>query len=186
MWIVIICLAYLFGISESILAYARRSKNNTVKTRRDKGSLIALYVVFSISMTAGYMLADFKTGSVSYYLTVSCGLILYLLGMIIRWTAILQLKKAFTVDVAINQQHELKTDGIYSIIRHPAYLGLWLIFIGLSVSLYSILSFIAITIPVFLVILYRIKVEEKLLTEEFGVEYQNYARNTRRLIPFIF
>lgn len=186
MWIVIICLAYLFGISESILAFTRRSKKKTVKTKGDKGSLLALYVVFCISMTAGFMLADFRTRTSSYYLIVSCGLILYMLGLIIRWTAILQLKKAFTVDVAINQQHELKTDGLYRIIRHPAYLGLWLIFIGLSVSLNSILSFIAITIPVFLVILYRIIVEEKLLTEEFGVAYNEYARNTKRLIPFVF
>jgi len=186
MWIVIICLAYLFGISESILAFTRRSKKTTVKTKGDKGSLIALYVVFSISMTAGFMLADFRTRTASYYLIVSCGLILYMLGLIIRWTAIIQLKKAFTVDVAINKQHELKTDGLYRIIRHPAYLGLWLIFIGLSVSLNSILSFIAITIPVFLVILYRIIVEEKLLTEEFGVAYKDYARNTKRLIPFVF
>jgi len=186
MWIVIICLAYLFGISESILAFTKRSKKKTVKTKGDKGSLIALYVVFCISMTAGFMLADFRTRTASYYLIVSCGLILYMLGLIIRWTAILQLKKAFTVDVAINKQHELKTDGLYSIIRHPAYLGLWLIFIGLSVSMNSILSFIVITIPVFMVIFYRIKVEEKILIDEFGNRYLDYAKETRRIIPYFF
>ena len=186
MWIVIICLAYLFGISESILAFTKRSKKKTVKTKGDKGSLIALYVVFCISMTAGFMLADFRTRTASYYLIVLCGLLLYMLGLIIRWTAILQLKKAFTVDVAINKQHDLKTDGIYSIIRHPAYLGLLLIFIGLSVSMNSVLSIIVIAIPVFLVIFYRIKVEEKVLTDEFGETYLDYSQKTRMIIPGIF
>jgi hypothetical protein len=60
MWIVIICLAYLFGISETLLAISKRSGKSTVKIKRDKGSLIALYVVFSISMTLGFLLANFR------------------------------------------------------------------------------------------------------------------------------
>jgi len=186
MWIVIICLAYLFGISESILAFKRRSKKKTVKTKGDKGSLIALYVVFSISMTAGFMLADFRTQSASYYLIVSCGLLLYISGLIIRWTAILQLKKAFTVDVAVGQDQKLATTGLYKFIRHPSYLGLLLIMTGFSVSMNSIISVLIIVIPMFLVILYRISVEEKLMIQEFGIEYLNYKDKTKMLFPLVF
>ena len=45
-------------------------------------------------------------------------------GLIIRWIAILQLGKSFTVDVAITDAASLKTDGIYERVRHPSYLGM--------------------------------------------------------------
>jgi protein-S-isoprenylcysteine O-methyltransferase Ste14 len=98
----------------------------------------------------------------------------------------MQLKKRFTVDVAINREHDLKTDGMYKIIRHPAYLGLFLIFTGLAISLNSIISLLVIIIPVFLVIQYRIYVEEAVLIEEFGDVYRQYSARTKRIIPWIF
>jgi protein-S-isoprenylcysteine O-methyltransferase Ste14 len=32
---------------------------------------------------------------------------------------------------------------------------------------------------------YRIKIEEELLTGAFGIEYENYKRRTKRIIPGI-
>ena len=180
------CLAYLFGISETILAITRRSKKKTVKIKRDRGSLIIMYVVFTISMTAGFFLADFRSQTLIRYIMISLGLLIYLSGLFIRWTSIIQLKKAFTVDVAINKEHELKTDGLYKIIKHPAYLGLFMIFLGLSISMNSLLSVLVIAIPVFLAIAYRIKVEEAVLIEEFGSKYKEYSESTKRIIPFIY
>jgi protein-S-isoprenylcysteine O-methyltransferase Ste14 len=34
--------------------------------------------------------------------------------------------------------------------------------------------------------LYRIRVEERALTERFGDEYTEYCKKTKRLIPFIY
>jgi protein-S-isoprenylcysteine O-methyltransferase Ste14 len=186
MWIVILCLAYLFGISESILAIKKRSKKSTVKLKKDRGSLTIMYVVFTTSMTAGFFLADFRSQTSLRYIMISLGLMIYLLGLLIRWTSIIQLKKAFTVDVAINKEHELKTDGLYKFIKHPAYLGLFMIFLGLSVSMNSLLSFLAIALPVFLAIAYRIKVEEAVLFEEFGSKYEEYSKTTKKIIPFVY
>ena len=186
MWIVILCLAYLFGISETVLAIKKRSKNETVKLKKDKGSLIALYVVFTLGMTAGFFLADFRFEKSLNYIIASIGLIIYVAGLIIRWTSIIQLKKAFTVDVAINKEHELKINGLYNIVRHPAYLGLFMIFLGLSVSMNSLLSLLVVAVPVFIVILYRINVEEAVLTEEFGAKYMEYSKSTKKIIPFLY
>ncbi|HVP06407.1 MAG TPA: isoprenylcysteine carboxylmethyltransferase family protein, partial [Candidatus Acidoferrum sp.] len=52
-----------------------------------------------------------------------CGLILIVVGLIIRWTAILTLRTFFTTDVSIAGGHRLMTSGIYGIVRHPAYTG---------------------------------------------------------------
>jgi protein-S-isoprenylcysteine O-methyltransferase Ste14 len=34
--------------------------------------------------------------------------------------------------------------------------------------------------------LYRIKVEEKFMLEEFGDKYEEYKKRTKRLIPFVY
>jgi protein-S-isoprenylcysteine O-methyltransferase Ste14 len=43
-----------------------------------------------------------------------------------------------------------------------------------------------VTLPVFLVIIYRIKVEENLLVETFGEEYIKYSGSTKKIIPFVY
>ncbi len=50
-----------------------------------------------------------------------------------------------------------------------------------AASLYGFLTMLVL-IPI---ILNRIRLEEKLLTEEFQEQYQEYKSTTKRLIPFI-
>jgi protein-S-isoprenylcysteine O-methyltransferase Ste14 len=96
------------------------------------------------------------------------------------------MKNAFTVDVAINEVHQLKTDGLFKLVRHPSYLGLLMILSGFSLGMETMVSFILVTIPVFLVISYRIKVEEKLLIETFGEEYIRYSGSTKKIVPYLY
>jgi protein-S-isoprenylcysteine O-methyltransferase Ste14 len=183
---ILICMSYLFGTSEFILTIAKRSKQKYVKKKNDKGSLIIIWVIIIIGITAGFNLAYYKTWSSLNYFIYAFGILIYLSGMIIRWTSIIQLKKAFTVDVAISQNQELKKDGLYRIIRHPSYLGNIMIISGLSIGMNSMLSFLVVTVPVFLAISYRIYVEEAVLLEEFGPKYEEYRKTTKRIIPYIY
>jgi protein-S-isoprenylcysteine O-methyltransferase Ste14 len=111
---------------------------------------------------------------------------LVLSGIIIRWIAIIQLGKSFTVDVAITNVARLKTDGLYKRVRHPSYLGLLLIIIGFSATMNSLYSFLVLAVPVFLAITYRISVEEKVLINEFSNNYIEYKRKTKKIIPGIY
>jgi protein-S-isoprenylcysteine O-methyltransferase Ste14 len=183
---IIIYLSFLFLLSEIILTLTKRSKKKSVKKKKDRGSMVLLWTVITTSLTAGFNLADYSTWNSLNYFISFFGLLLFLLGLIIRWTAIIQLKKAFTVDVAINQEHKLKTEGLYKIVRHPSYLGLLLIISGLSTGMNSLISFLVITIPVFLTIVYRINVEEAVLLEEFGSKYADYSKTTKKIIPYLF
>ncbi len=94
-------------------------------------------------------------------------------GLIIRWIAILQLGKSFTVDVAMTNAAKLKTDGIYERIRHPSYLGILSVVFGFSCTMNSIYSFLVLVVPVFIAVIYRISVEEKVLMAEFGDQLYN-------------
>ena len=179
-------LSYLFLFSELILMLTKRSKNKSVKSRGDRGSLIILWLTIAICLTLGFNLAKFGVWSPVNYFLGFLGLLLLFCGLIIRWTTIIQLKKEFTVDVAINQIHQLKTDGLYKIVRHPSYLGLLMILTGFSLGMNTIISFIVVMLPVFLAIIYRIKVEENLLVKTFGEEYIKYASSTKKIIPFVY
>lgn len=181
-----ICLSYLFLLSELVLTLTKRSRQKSRKRRNDKGSMIILWLTISVSLTLGFNLANYRTWSAGNYFLGSFGFLLSFSGMILRWTTIVQLKKDFTVDVAINQAHQLKTDGLYKIVRHPSYLGLIMILSGFSLVMNSLQSIIIVTIPVFAAILYRISVEESVLYEEFGNGYLDYKKRTRKIIPLIY
>lgn len=178
----LILISVLFFVSEFILMLVKRSKKIERKRQNDKGSLILLWVVITLCFSFGFTFANYRTWTLINYAIYITGVVIILSGAIIRWISIIQLSSAFTVNVAIANNHKLKTDGVYKHVRHPSYLGLLLIMFGFSVSMNSYISILIITIPMFLAILYRIKVEEEILLAEFGDEYSNYKRNTKKLI----
>jgi protein-S-isoprenylcysteine O-methyltransferase Ste14 len=113
------------------------------------------------------------------------GAALFVIGFTIELGAQITLRHSYSSTLVIREDHQLITHGVYRFIRHPIYLGVILVFIGIAVyasSLYGLLAFSAL-IPVFL---NRIRMEERLLTEEFGDEYRTYKEATSKLIPFIY
>src|SRR5664279_224907 len=152
---VFVYLSFAYAFSEFALMLVKRSKDDSVKTRNDKGSLIFLWLMITGGFFAGFFLSKQPN-----QFWVGFGLPLILFGLIIRWIAILQLGSSFTVDVAINNSSKLKTNGIYERVRHPSYSGMLLVVLGFASIMSSIYSFLVLVIPVFVAIVYRIKVEE--------------------------
>jgi len=111
---------------------------------------------------------------------------LIITGITIRLIAIFSLKSLFNANVSIHHDHKLKTDGIYKTLRHPSYTGSLLSFLGLGLTLGNLTSLIVIFVPVLCAFLYRINIEEKALMNNFGEEYQNYMKRTKKLIPFVY
>ena len=96
------------------------------------------------------------------------------------------LGKYFTVDVTIRKDHQLKTDGFYSLVRHPSYAFSLLTFFGLAIVLNNYIATIVLLVPVVSMFIYRINIEEKALKDQFGKDYCDYMKKTKRLIPFIY
>jgi len=113
------------------------------------------------------------------------GLSLFSSGVSMRIVARKTLGKYFSSGLKTPQKHELIKHGIYRYIRHPAYLGSLMLSPGIPLFFSSLYGFVLMLglIPCFL---YRIKIEEKMLIEEFGDEYRNYMKETKKLIPFIY
>jgi protein-S-isoprenylcysteine O-methyltransferase Ste14 len=113
------------------------------------------------------------------------GSILFIVGLTIMIVGQVTLWRNYSGFLFIKKDHRLITHGIYRLVRHPMYLGALIVFIGLPVytaSLYGGLTMILL-IPIFL---NRIRMEEQLLMEEFRGDYQEYKKNTKKLIPFSY
>jgi len=83
------------------------------------------------------------------------------------------------------QVRTLVTSGPYSKVRHPGYLGLILIYFGFALAFAVAWMLVPAVIFTILTCLSAIK-EEELLEEQFGKEYQEYARQVPwRFIPGI-
>jgi len=114
------------------------------------------------------------------------GAILVALGSIIRVISIRALGRFFTTRVRLHEGQQLIKEGFYKHVRHPAYTGLLLGTLGCVSIFGSVLGYGAFVFLVIPAMLYRIRVEEVALTDQFGDEYTQYCRRTKRLIPFVY
>ena len=114
------------------------------------------------------------------------GFVLMLAGISIRWVAIHNLGPYFTRTVTIMDDHRIIRRGLYRYLRHPSYLGYLLGNLGLGMAYSNWLSIIIIFVPDLAASLYRISIEEDALLKNFGDEYFEYARSTKRLVPKVF
>lgn len=77
----------------------------------------------------------------------------------------------------------LVTSGVYRLIRHPQYLGLMSITIGMLIQWPTIVTLLM--WPILMIAYYRLaNNEEKDLEERFGEAYRQYRHRTRAFIPF--
>jgi protein-S-isoprenylcysteine O-methyltransferase Ste14 len=184
--IIIIGFSYLYGFFEVFMNLRQRGKSNVI-TSSDKGSLWLLYILITISYALSFSIGATKIGRMNHWDTFFVvGVVLTVIGLMIRIQSILTLKQYFTYSVAQVENHELIETGLYKIIRHPGYLGQLMIFAGISISLSNWLSILLMTIPITIGYIYRIKVEERFMIEQMGENYLNYQKRTKRIIPMIY
>ena len=82
-------------------------------------------------------------------------------------------------------QGGLVTDGIYKWVRHPQYVGLFLVSVGLLIQWPTIATLAS--WPVLMGVYYRLaKREEREMVMRFGENYLSYKKRVRGFFPFPF
>src|SRR6266850_720966 len=92
----------------------------------------------------------------------------------------------FSVDVAIEPDHELIERGPFRMVRHPSYTGVLLAFVGLALTLGNWAALLVILLPISAAFIHRMNVEENALSSALGSQYTDYIQRTKRLVPFVY
>jgi protein-S-isoprenylcysteine O-methyltransferase Ste14 len=176
-----------WAVGEILIAVFTLTRKGEGKVQ-DRGTQVILWIVIIISLNiVGWMHEFFPIdmpGSTSWLRPVAFGILI--LGLGIRAVAIFNLGKAFSANVATRTGQKLQRSGLYSLVRHPSYLGLELIFLAFALHSRTWACFAVVLVPPTLAVLYRIHVEEIALRLAFGADYDDYSRSTKRLIPGIY
>jgi protein-S-isoprenylcysteine O-methyltransferase Ste14 len=112
------------------------------------------------------------------------GLLIFVAGALVKLRAMQQAGEAFIPHVKTDAKLKLVTGGPYALVRHPAYLGLGLSYLGLAILFNSRIGLLALAVLVLPAIVWRITKEEELLATRFGEAWKKYASQApARLIP---
>jgi protein-S-isoprenylcysteine O-methyltransferase Ste14 len=113
------------------------------------------------------------------------GLIIAIAGIAVAVWALRTLGRHFDVELEVHAGHELVRSGPFGIVRHPVYTGLALHFLGACLATGNVLLILGTLFGSFPAFYLRARAEERLLREEFGAEYDAYAKRVGMLVPFL-
>ncbi len=86
--------------------------------------------------------------------------------------------------VTIKKDHEIIMRGPYRLVRHPIYTGYLTATLGSALAVGEMRGAIAL-LMIFVGILRKLSIEERLLSNHFPDTYPDYRKHTKKLIPFV-
>lgn len=155
---------------------------------RDRGT--AAQIVWSVYLTqlAGMLEAIFfrYPESFRWDVVTTVALIIMLAGLSLRVWAVLTLGRFFTWFITVYDDHQVIRTGPFRFIRHPAYGGALLLFVGTLLFLHAWIG--AALSLVFQLFAYvrRIRYEEAMMVERLGERYIVYTREVDALVPLLW
>ncbi|KAK3191035.1 farnesyl cysteine-carboxyl methyltransferase [Lecanicillium sp. MT-2017a] len=118
---------------------------------------------------------------------MTLGLVAVVAGQAVRSMAMLHAGRSFNHQVQMTRgaAHELVTDGVYALVRHPSYFGFFYWGLGTQMVMGNVVCFFAYAVVLWTFFKRRVQVEEGKLVEFFGDRYVDYRRRVPTLMPFI-
>ena len=157
-------------------------------TRIDAGSLFAIILVAGIGVdlvglyvfkSSNLRFATWQADSSLSLLCITTGALLLVAGCILGYLAHEMFHHAISEDGQID---ELLTQGVYTRVRHPFYLGLSLI--GLSlVGFFRSYSLLGVWLILTVWLYIAARREEEHLLRKFGAVYGDYKRQAGMFLP---
>jgi protein-S-isoprenylcysteine O-methyltransferase Ste14 len=182
---------FFFGTVWRVIRYGQLvSRQEDRQVQNNSGRIALLFTIVGLLGVHWLTLYTFSWQErplntvIARFLT-AIAIILLCSAIIVSQVAIQTLGKFFD-RLAIKSDHQLVTDGIYSFIRHPIYTSYILLFVGFCTMLQSFWG-LGLLLSVCVVwFSNRIAIEEQMLEERFGKEYQSYCQQTKRLFPYVY
>lgn len=113
------------------------------------------------------------------------GIVFYILGLYLRYHASILLGASFTRHVQVDKHMNLVSKGPYKYLRHPLYLGLFLLVTGFPLYAGNWIATLVFTPLNLLGLIFRIRIEETALQKHLP-HYETWKKARYRIIPFIY
>jgi protein-S-isoprenylcysteine O-methyltransferase Ste14 len=182
-WLVDITLAV--WIAAEVVMQVRQYRLGARSEVTEWGSLS----VIVLSVAVGFVLARVVAGALPGLripMSDAVALPLMWLGIGFRLWAIHTLGRFFRGVVHVQADHEVIRRGPYRLLRHPSYAGALVAVAGFGLTFQNWAAFVLYVACGTVGVLYRIRVEERVLVAELGDAYRDYAATTARLVPHVW
>lgn len=166
------------------------ASKNSAKTEssESKTSTIFHQVVMNVALLLLFIPVPGLTGWFlprRFYFLVAVGIIIQAGFFALAIWARRHLGRNWSAEVRIGEGHELVHTGPYRILRHPIYTAMLGMFVGTAIASSQYHALVAIAILV-IAYLRKTRLEENIMRETFGPEWNAYQRDTWRLVPLLF
>ena len=141
----------------------------------DRIQLILLAFLICIWVTDSFFLRRYILTNIPWLFRLSAAVILVLIGVYL-----IEKSHKLVIDV---EKPQLITTGVYSVTRHPMYLGIMLFELGIVTTTLSIPALLF-WVLIFLAYNNFAFFEEESLIKNIGDESRNYMRQVRRWVVF--
>jgi protein-S-isoprenylcysteine O-methyltransferase Ste14 len=177
----------LFFLAE--LRVSVRSRFKRSGSRVDRGSLLLVVASVGAGLGAAFALAGDEHAAAipaARWLVFVVGLVLLSVGIAIRQWAVAALGPLFTTDVRVRPGQTVVERGPYRWVRHPAYTGMIVTFVGIGLALGNWAALAVLAVVPTTGLLVRIHFEERALLEILGEPYRRFATSRPRLFPGVW
>jgi len=174
----------LFALFLSILINFIEADNSHVK--KEKKSIVETGTM-SLFFVGFYFIIRFNIGDITIFtplreIFIIVGLFMIVTGVSVNIISRFTLGKNWANQIKIYDSHAVVKTGFYSVVRHPLYASLMLMFFGASIVYGNYISFIT-NIAVFIpFMIFRAKQEEALLLKSLP-EYKEYKKEVGMFFP---
>jgi protein-S-isoprenylcysteine O-methyltransferase Ste14 len=150
---------------------------------RGRGWVVIQIALFWVLIAAGVRGRGDAEGPVLLVAMVT-GCALIAIGAAVLWSGVKKLGPSLSALPRPRDNGQLIEDGVYAYVRHPIYLGIILVAFGWSVATDSV---VGIVVSFVSVLFYDLKArrEEAWLRDRYP-GYGEYARRTKRLVPYVY
>ena len=111
------------------------------------------------------------------------GLALYAIGTTMRYAGSITLGPLYNRYIKVETNQPLVSHGIYKFIRHPMYVGLFLLIVAIPMYFRNGLMTVFTLASMFLVIHHRMNFEERIMEDVIGERYVEWKRKHHRFFP---
>jgi protein-S-isoprenylcysteine O-methyltransferase Ste14 len=113
------------------------------------------------------------------------GFVMGMTGLSFCLYAQIKMGTSWRVGIDEKVKTQLITTGLYSLIRNPTYLGLFLLNIGVWL-IWPTWTIFLLNVLFFLFLEIQVRCEEDYLSSTHGEQYSDYKNRTKRYLPFVY